>query len=254
MESIKPDDYGFICLNNKPKNYSGVFFKNNNTFDFKSCLKFLLQYVDIRRKNDVKIKSEGLLRSFKKNHTDNLFATSSIINLFDTTEILDVLKLFKDLVSNEQNKIELNSDILVFKRTTKKLKYEFIADILNEYKKPMHFTEIYEECLRIGIRVTSALSIHGLMQHYPKVFGLKGPGIYGLLEWGGYFGKIGDVAERVLKEKKEPMDKKELINILCRELYISQDSINTVLFFYGPEKRNYFLLNEIIIVKILKVI
>jgi hypothetical protein len=29
---------------------------------------------------------------------------------------------------------------------------------------------------------------------------LKGQGIYGLKEWGGYFGSIGDVAEKYLNK------------------------------------------------------
>ena len=87
-------------------------------------------------------------------------------------------------------------------------------------------------------KMTTALSIHAIMQHYPKVFGLKGPGIYGLKKWGGYFGTIGDVAEKQIKEENQPMDRTGLIQILSRELYISQDSINTVLFYYELGKKD----------------
>jgi hypothetical protein len=152
-------------------------------------------------------------------------------------QVLKVFKLFEETYSDAANEIQLTRNFIIIKRNTKKLKHEFIVDILNEYKKPMHFTELYEECLKRNIKVTSALAIHGLMQHYPEVFGLKGQGMYGLKEWGGRFGTIGDVAEQIIKEKNQPIDRRELINTLCRELYVSQDSVSTVLFFYEPEKR-----------------
>lgn len=101
----------------------------------------------------------------------------------------------------------------------------------------MHFTELYEECIKREINISSATSIHSIVIRYSDIFGLKGPGIYGLIEWGGYFGKIGDVAEKILKERNEPIPWKEIEEILYRELYISQDSIREVLFHYELENR-----------------
>ena len=110
----------------------------------------------------------------------------------------------------------------------------------------MHFTELYQECLKRKINAGSALNIHSTMIRYNKIFGLKGPGIYGLFEWGGCFGSIGDVTEKIIKERNKPIGRRELVEILCRELYISQDSISTVLFNYTPEQRFVKMKNDTI--------
>ena len=243
LEAAQHPSYYFICISNKMKYYSGVFVNTAIQFDFKLCFKFLSQYIDQRRKEDVKIKLDDLIQSYKRIQKENLFSNSEGLNLYDQMEILEVFKLFAEAISNDQNQVILNQDYIVFKRNTKKLKYEFLVEILDEYKKPMHFTELYEECVKKGI-ATSVASIHSMMARYPKIFGLKGPGIYGLLEWGGYFGTIGDVAEKLLNERAQPIDRKELVDILCRQLYISQDSINTVLFFYEPEQRFIKMKND----------
>ncbi len=237
LKWVAPTNYDFIDVKEKSRSYSGVFIRNSIQFDFQKCFEFLSQYVDVRRKEDVKVKVDDLIKFFARIKKENLFSKPNELDLIDRMQILEVLKIFTEYISNEEDEIDITPNLIVFKRNTKKLKYEFIVEILSECKKPMHFTELYEECVKRGIKIKSALSIHGMIQHYPDIFGLKGQGIYGLIEWGGYFGKIGDVAEKLLKEKNKPMYRIELIEILSRELYISQDSINTVLFNYEPEKR-----------------
>ena len=135
------------------------------------------------------------------------------------------------------------------RRNTKKHKYEYLAEILNIYKKPMHFSNLFKECLLRNIDVGSDANVHSTMMRFPNIFGLKGPGIWGLIEWGGYFGTIGDVTEKILRERNQPIERKELETILCRELYISQDSIINVLVRYEHEKRFVLLKNNMISLK-----
>jgi len=237
LQYVNTRSYTFICFNDILRFYSGIFINNLIPFDFKKFYDYLLKFISSRRKKDVIIEIDTLIKEFGQPKNNNFPSKTDYLNVFDRKLILRILKLLIQAISDAENKIELGLDQIIIRRNTKKFKHEFIADILNEYKKPMHFNELHEEFLKRNIRVTSALSIHGMMQHYPEVFGLKGPGIYGLKEWGGYFGTIGDVAEKLLKERNRPMDKRELIQILSRELYVSKDSINTVLFNYELEKR-----------------
>ena len=233
LESVQNAEYNFIPIDKRIKSYTGVFIKKTIQFDFQKCFEYLSQYLDVRRKEDVIIKIDTLLTLFKINPNDNF----DFNNKYERNRILEIFGLFKNIIITEKNEIIINENFISFKRNTKKLLYQYLEDILDEYKKPLHFTELNEECKKRNIKVKSPLAIHGMLQHYPKKFGLKGPGIYGLLEWGGYFGKIGDVAERLIKERHGSIEKKELFKILSRELYISKDSINTVLFFYEAEQR-----------------
>jgi DNA-directed RNA polymerase delta subunit len=115
--------------------------------------------------------------------------------------------------------------------------HEIIYEILNEHKRPMHYSDIYVECMKRRLKPTTESSVHGTLTRRTDIFGLKGPGYFGLRKWGGFFGTIGDVAEKILEERNEPIIKQDLDNILSRELYISKDSINTVLLDYDLEKR-----------------
>lgn len=238
LDCIKSSDYDFVCIEPKNNLYSGIFVKKDFPIDFQKCSAFIGNYIGIRRKEDLKFDIRDLVKAFRKD--------PSINDLYEHRKdsIISAISLIASCFSDKKDIIVVVSDSLILKRNTKRLKYEFLVDILNNFKKPMHYTEIYDECLKNGIKSTSPLSIHGIIQHHPKVFGLKGPGIYGLIEWGGYFGTIGDVTEKILRERNEPIDRRDLIDILCRELYISQDSISTVLFNYEPEQRFVKMRND----------
>lgn len=168
----------------------------------------------------------------------------------DCFEFIDeITQLSEQILLNEFGTIIDHEKNIVFKRNTRMLRFEYLVDILNEFKTPMHYTDLYDICLQKEVVFASSLSVHSAMLNHPEIFGLKGPGIYGLLEWGGYFGKIGDVTEKKLRELNEPMDRKELEEFLVRELYISQDSIREVLFNYDLEYRFIKLKNDKISLK-----
>ncbi len=227
LETCCPVNYTFINTGaNKLPDYRGIIVNNSIPLKFQACFKFLTQQRNTRRNKDIKIEVENLIERFRINNRSTLFQEANDFNLLDKMQVLGVLQLFASNLANEKNQIDVNSECIVFKRNTKKLKYEYLAEILREYKRPMHFSELENESKRRGLSIKS---VQGALMHHPETFGLKGQGTYGLIEWGGYFGSIGDVTEQLLRERKEPIDRKELEDILCRELYISQDSIREVL-------------------------
>jgi hypothetical protein len=232
LHCINRSDYNFICTQTKTRYYSGVFVTKSIHFDFLKYQDFFFKHIYTRRKQDLKFKVDDLIKSFS---TKDSQQNSKPIE--ESNEILRTFKLLAESSSYDKTSILFTPEYVIFRRNTKKFLYEFLVEVLNETKRPLHFSELYKKCIKRGIKVASAVTVHSMLQRYPGIFGLKGPGIYGLLEWGGYFGTIGDVTEKLLKERNKPINRGELTEILSRELYISQDSINTVLFNYEPEKR-----------------
>ena len=126
---------------------------------------------------------------------------------------------------------------IIIKKNEKKQQYEYLIELLREFGHPMHFTDLFKLCVSRNIEFKSDINVHATLQRYDNFFGLKGPGTYGLKEWGGCFGSIGDVSEKYLKDNNCPVYQKELEEFICSELIVSQDSIREVLFNYLPEKR-----------------
>ena len=223
---INPVEHRYYEIyNNKLATY-GIFINKRYNFDFSKSFKEIFDLLKSKRKNDIEISFDDLLKKYKKNNEEEYNYKFLLI---------DIIKLFKAIVDSKQ--MQINSNNIVLKRNTKILAYEYLREILNHKKAPMHFNDIFDECKKRGINIKSALSVHGQLQLYPDIFGLKGPGTYGLKEWGGYFGTIGDVAEQYLKERGQPIGGSELKEFLSRELFISYDSIYTILFTYYNENR-----------------
>lgn len=220
----------FHPINIKPPSYLGLFINPIPGLQWKALLNDVNNLMDSRRTDDI----EFLLINFIPGY----FEKDQMYNPeIHHKRIVDVLIHYCDLVSTTKNKVIATEDSLTFLRTTKKKVYEYIVEVLDEQKQPMHFSEIYYEFKKRGIRATSPTALQGAMMNQSNVFGLKGQGIYGLIKWGGYFGTIGDVTEQLLLERNGPIPWIELKDFLARELVISEDSINTVLFFYEGESR-----------------
>ena len=242
LESCQFNGYLFIKTKDHfLPNYSGVFVKKSIAFDFKGCFESLLKWKNTQRNENIEININKLINSFKKLPPERFEAGHEAEGANEKEQIAGVLKLFIENISDNQDEVYINSENIVFERTTKKLKYEYLVDILRDFNRPLHHSELEAECKRRGINDICAM---GHLLNHPDIFGLKGPGTYGLIEWGGYFGTIGDVAEQLLKENNGPMDRKKLMDKICRELYVSQDSVPQVLFHYSPERRFVRLRNN----------
>lgn len=246
-----PEHYQYVDTKKEKKEqigFDGVFVKNTISINVRALYKYLLKLADDKRNEDKELTVKELIKLFpNKAHTEpnKVFCDdlpSSEIDLIKET----IRLLLKNYIC-EENGIEITSTQIIFKRNTKKMKYEYLVDILREYRRPLHYSDIEKECKKRGFVIES---VQGHLVNHCKIFGLKGPGTYGLKEWGGYFGSIGDVTETILRERNKPIHITELEDVLCRELYISQDSIRTVLFNYDIEhrfvknKNNYVALQE----------
>jgi hypothetical protein len=82
---------------------------------------------------------------------------------------------------------------------------------------------------------TTEQSVHSILINRNKIFGLKGFGIFDLRSKGGLFGTICSVAEQLLREKNKPIPIQELENLICKELVVNKNSIQSGLFYYGKE-------------------
>ena len=101
----------------------------------------------------------------------------------------------------------------------------------------MHFVEMYKECIKRGYPIKSDMGVHSTLINHSDIFGLKGAGTFTLRKFGGYFGTIGNVAERYLLEKGQPVPLAEVEKFINKELIISKYSIRMVLFKYKHEER-----------------
>ena len=106
----------------------------------------------------------------------------------------------------------------------------------------MHFVELYKEAVKRGYPIKSDMGVHSTLINHSDIFGLKGAGIFNLRKYGGYFGTIGNVAEKYLRERAMPVSLSDLERFINKELIISKYSIRMVLFKYKHEDR--FILDK----------
>lgn len=192
-------------------------------FDFERCFDYLITIVD----NPVR--KRGIILTLNEINEEYALNLNTPIDI----AVRDILYCFLgqwDFVQIDNNQIS------ILRNTRLKL-FERIETLLKQNAKPLHYTKIYSLLTEQGIEITNALNVHSVLQRFPDIFGLKGQGIYGLKEWGGYFGSIGDVAEEYLKKRNEPLSMRDLEEFICRELIVSQESIREVLFHYAAENR-----------------
>ncbi|MBU1013938.1 MAG: hypothetical protein KKG99_13125 [Bacteroidetes bacterium] len=244
LSSIDHPQYSFVNTEKKFRDYNGFFIRKDIPFNSEECYKYLKGIHSRRRKKDLEVPLRDLIEFCKIGELLEEEGTlNEELNEMEN-RIIKVFGFIATILSSEENEISINTESIIFKKNTYYLIHEHIVKILNEFNKPMHYEDIYNECIKRGITATSPLSVHATLTRNTEVFGLKGQGKYGLLEWGGYFGKIGDVAERKIREYNKPIDRKELEEFLSRELYISQSSISVVLFNYELENRFVKLKND----------
>lgn len=192
-------------------------------FDFDRCFKYLTEILEnpIRKKDEI----------FQLDELNEEF--SLILNVPMNEDVRNILLYFL----KQWDFVQIDGDRINIPRNTKFRMYEYIEAILKKNAKPLHFTKIYNLLIEDGVTVSSPLNVHSVLQRFSDIFGLKGQGIYGLKEWGGHFGSIGDVAEEYLNKVKEPVSMRELEEFICKELIVSQESIREVLLHYEAENR-----------------
>ena len=81
-------------------------------------------------------------------------------------------------------------------------------------------------------------TVHNELIKDPR-FVLVGRGIYALSEWGYYPGQVKDVILKVLKEKRRPLTKEEILEKVLSQRLVKE---NTILLNLSNKK--YFLRNS----------
>lgn len=227
LTSTNNPEFEFLHLGQDKLTNDILFYQTSLSIDCMKCFRHLKELV-FYKKEHCKIHIDDLIHSFSKVASFGSVERSKKIN---------IIQIIMGLFNKEEELIKIVDDFVFIRRDSRPHIYELIVEILDYFKKPMHFSDIYQEGITRGYDFKTPTSVHSTLGRYNDIFGLKGPGIYGLLEWGGYFGTIGDVAAEILEKRSKPIPRRELEDLLCRELYISKDSISVVLFGYELETR-----------------
>ena len=101
--------------------------------------------------------------------------------------------------------------------------------VLKKAQRPLHFTEIAAQ-----IKGAKVPTVHNELIKDER-FVLVGRGTYALTEWGYFPGEVKDVILRILKEKKRPMTKEEILEEVRKQRIVKP----TTVFLYLYNKK-YF--------------
>ena len=101
--------------------------------------------------------------------------------------------------------------------------------VLKKAQRPLHFTEIAAQ-----IKGAKVPTVHNELIKDER-FVLVGRGTYALAEWGYFPGEVKDVILRILKEKKRPMTKEEILEEVRKQRIVKP----TTVFLYLYNKK-YF--------------
>ena len=113
--------------------------------------------------------------------------------------------------------------------------------ILKKEAKPLHFTKVAQligkENLGWKFSHPNLQSVHNELIRDPR-FVLVGRGLYALRDWGYISGVVKDIIFKVLKEKNEPLSKKEIVENVLKQRFVKE---NTILL--NLNNKEYFLRN-----------
>jgi hypothetical protein len=229
-----PDDYSYYSYRPELTKCSGVFYRKDLALNIPVCLDLIRKlYLKPWKIKFYKIELERIIEQsgFKM---ESRVRNSSILQAKD--QLVDIIGLYNNCLPDRIRKVNFDNNVLIIKTKSENKDSVRIAEVLRVIHKPLHFTEIHRLLTENDNYIKSVASVHSTLVN-SDYFVLKGTGYYGLREWGGYYGKIGDVTEQILLERKNPIPYVELKDILPSVLCISKDSINAVLFHYKYDNR-----------------
>jgi DNA-directed RNA polymerase delta subunit len=98
--------------------------------------------------------------------------------------------------------------------------------VLQENKKPLHFTEIAKliDKFQLGKRKAHPQTVHNELIKDDR-FILVGRGIYALREWGYFEGTIRDIIELILKKNAKPMTREEVTREVLKMRAVKKTTI-----------------------------
>ncbi len=174
--------------------------------DKKAVRKRVDEIVDVIKKNQKPITLDELDNKLNYEHPSHITALAKVSKKLATLN--DVWGLIKWPEVNPKN---IKDKIYV---------------ILNQTKKPMHFSEI-NQAIKEGDfkrKNVTKQAVHNELIKDGR-FVLIGRGIYALSEWGFKKGTVADVITDVLKNSKEPMNRDEIVKQVLKRRKVKETTV-----------------------------
>ncbi len=98
--------------------------------------------------------------------------------------------------------------------------------VLQQIKKPLHYKELTESIRKANFSAKriSIEAVHNELIR-DKRFVLVGRGIYALKEWGYKPGTVSEVIYEILKERRVPMHKNEIVKEVLKRRFVKKNTI-----------------------------
>lgn len=171
------------------------------------------------------IEAEKIVKEEKKLFADEeiIEKLSSVFPHFPKGKILNFLKTSANIKKNKFGKRGMKNWAEISPKGTK----ERVHLILKEHKKPLHFIEIADliDKFELGKRKAHPQTVHNELIKDER-FVLIGRGIYALKEWGYSEGTIQEVIKDILREKKKPLKKEEIIEEVLKVRKVKKTTIS----------------------------
>ena len=157
------------------------------------------------------------------------------INCLSSQALLSYLEISKLIQQNPEGLFGLKDWPEINPRGIKDKAYL----ILKKEAKPLHFTKVAQLIGKANLGWKffhpNLQSVHNELIRDPR-FVLVGRGLYALRDWGYISGVVKDIIFKVLKEKNEPLSKKEIVENVLKQRFVKE---NTILL--NLNNKEYFL-------------
>lgn len=172
------------------------------------------------------------------------FVLAASKNGFSKQAVLSYLELSKRIQENKDNKLGLIDWPEIKPRGVKDKAYL----VFKKHEKPLHFTEVAKMIDQLEYNLpnkkTYPQTVHNELIKDAR-FVLVGRGTYALAEWGYLPGTIKDIITKVLKDKKEPTNKDEIVKEVLAQRLVAKNTVlmnlNNKKYFKKDENEKYFL-------------
>ena len=165
-------------------------------------------------------------------------------NGFSKQAVLSYLELSKRIQESKDNKLGLTDWPEIKPRGVKDKAFL----VFKKHEKPLHFTNVAKLIDQLEYNLpnkkTYPQTVHNELIKDSR-FVLVGMGTYALAEWGYMPGTIKDIITKVLKDKKQPTHKDEIVKEVLAQRLVAKNTVlmklNNKKYFERGENEKYFL-------------
>ena len=174
---------------------------------------------------------ESFVKEFKKQK--ELMPCEKVSEVFEKEPSLEYDLSSQSLISflEISKKIEQSSEGLFGLQEWPEVNPRGVKDraylALKKEGSPLHFIDVANFIDKLELRSSSSTlpqTVHNELIRDPR-FVLVGRGIYALKEWGYVPGQVKDVISEILKNQKEPLSKKEIIEKVLSQRIVKENTI-----------------------------